>query len=40
MGAEDGDDLRQGREGCVRGNHRISEDRNGSRGVPVAVLFV
>ena len=41
MGAEDGDDSRQGRGGCVRGNHRISEKRNGSRdrGVPAA-LFV
>ena len=23
--------MRQGRGGCVRGNHRISEERNGSR---------
>ena len=38
---EDGDDSRQGRGGCARGNHRISEERNGSRnrGVPAA-LFV
>ena len=31
MGAEDGDDSRQGRGCCARGNHGISEERNGSR---------
>lgn len=41
-GGEDGDDLRQGRGGCVRENHGISEKRNGGRdrGVSAAVLFV
>lgn len=40
MGAEDGDDSRQGRGGCARGNHGISEERNGSRGrgVPAALF--
>ena len=33
--------MRQGRGDCVRGNHRISEERNGSRdrGVPAAVFM-
>ena len=41
MGAEDGDDSRQGRGCCARGNHGISEERNGNRGRGVpAALFV
>lgn len=39
MGAEDGDDSRQGRGGCARGNHGISEERNGSRGRGVPALY-